>query len=272
MARAIWKGSISFGLVTIPVSIFTAENRAEKLSFHLLDERDMQPIENERLNSSTGKPVEWDNIVRGYEYEQGRWVTLSDDDFRAANVEATQTIDVLGAVCAEDVPVEYYDKPYYLEPSKAGRKAFALLREALRKAGRVGVIKVIIRTRQRLGLLVPEGDALILELIRYPYELRGTDDLDLPTGEAKLLGITAAELKMAGELVKAIEKDWDPTDAAYADTYHDDLLALIKRKAAGETVEKPPIPQEAEATDAIDIMSLLKKSLEEKKVPAKAKA
>src|SRR5512145_1391822 len=142
MPRAIWKGSVSFGLVAIPVSIFTAENRAEKLSFHLLDKRDMEPIANERVNSSTGKPVEWDDVVKGYEVDEGNWVTVTDEDFRAANVEATQTIDILGAVCYEDVPVEYYDKPYYLEPSKAGKKAYALLREALKKSGRVGVIKV----------------------------------------------------------------------------------------------------------------------------------
>lgn len=270
MARAIWRGSISFGLVTIPVSIFTAENRTEKLSFHLLDKHDMAPIENERVNSETGKPVVWDDIVKGYQYEEGRWVTLTDDDFRAANVEATQTIDILGAVCAEDVPVEYYDKPYYLEPSKAGKKAFALLREALRTTGRVGVIKVVIRTRQRLGLLVPEGDALMLELVRYPYELRGTEELELPGSDLKALGVTDAELKMAGQLVKAMEKDWNPDDDAYADTYHDDLLALIKRKASGGKIEKPPEVKEPEGAEVVDIMALLKQSLEEKKVAAKA--
>ncbi len=270
MPRAIWKGSISFGLVTIPVGIFSAEERAEKLSFHMLDKRDMAPVQNERVNSSTGKPVEWDDVVKGYEVEEGNWVTVSDEDFRAANVEATQTIDILGAVCYEDIPVEFYDKPYYLEPSKAGKKAYALLREALRKSGRVGVIKVVIRTRQHLGLLVPEGDALLLELVRYPYELRGTEELDLPGDDMKALGVTDAELKMAGQLVQSMEKDWDPNDEAYADTYHDDLLALIKRKATGGEIEEAPEPEEPKGAEVIDIMSLLKQSLEEKKVPREA--
>ena len=152
----------------------------------------------------------WDEIVKGFEYEEGRWVTLTDDDFRAANVEATQTIDILGAVCREDVPVEYFDKPYYLEPSKAGRKAYALLRETLRSAGRVAVAKVVIRTRQHLALLVPEGDALLLELVRYPYELRGTAELDLPESDLAALGVTDAELAMAEQLVEAMEADVGP--------------------------------------------------------------
>ncbi len=270
MARAIWRGSISFGLVAIPVSIYTAENNAEKLSFHMLDKRDMAPIHNERVNANTGEAVAWEDIVKGYEYEQGRWVTITDEDFRAANVEATQTIDILGAVCREDVPIEYFEKPYYLEPSTAGKKAYALLREALRSTGRTAVVKVVIRTRQRLGLLVPEGDAIVLELVRYPYELRGAEDLDLPVGDLKALGVTDAELKMAGQLVQSMETEWDPDDEAYADTYHDDLLALIKRKAGGETVESPPPAQEAEGAEVVDIMSLLKRSLEEKKAAREA--
>lgn len=265
MARAIWTGSISFGLVTIPVSIFSAENRQERLSFHLLDRRDGSPIHNARVNATTGEPVGWDDIVKGYEYEEGRWVTLDDEDFRAANVEATQTIDVLGAVCAEEVPLEYYDKPYHLEPSKAGRKAYALLREALRAAGRVGVIKVVIRTRQHLGLIVPEGDALLLELLRYPYELRKAEELDIPGGDLETLGVTDAELQMARQLVVTIEKKWDPEDRALADTYHDDLLALIRQKAAGVKTEPPPAPEEPTGAEVVDIMSLLKQSLEEKK-------
>ena len=270
MPRAIWKGSISFGLVAIPVNLYTAENREEKLSFHMLDKRDMAPIRNERVNAATGDPVEWEDIVKGYEYEDGRWVTLTDEDFRAANVEATQTIDILGAVCREDVPVEYFEKPYYLEPSKAGKKAYALLREALRSAGRAAVVKVIIRTRQRLGLLVPESDALVLELVRYPYELRSSDDLEVPGSDLEALGVTDPELKMARQLVEAMETDWNPADEAYADTYHDDLLALIKRKAGGETVEAPPQAEQPVAAQVIDIMDLLKKSLDEKKVAREA--
>ena len=264
MPRSIWRGSISFGLVTIPVSIYAAE-KSKELSFHLLDKRDMAPIHNQRVNSSTGEEVEWDDIVKGYEVEEGRWVTLTEEDFRAANVEATQTIDILGAVCREAIPVEYYDKPYYLEPSKAGRKAYALLRDVLKRAERVAVAKVVIRTRQHLALIVPEGNALLLELVRYPYELRGTEDIDLPGDDLKSLGVTDAELSMARQLISTMEADWHPDDAVYADTYREDLLALIKRKAGGETVEAPP-PPEHEGAEVVDIMDLLKKSLENQAV------
>ena len=263
MPNAIWRGAISFGLVTIPVSVFSAENRKE-LSFHMLDRRDQAPVRNQRVNSETGEEVPWDEIVKGYEYEEGRWVTLSDDDFRAANVKATQTIDILGAVCREEVPVEYFSKPYYLSPDKAGRKAYALLREALRADGRVAVAKIVIRTRQHLALLVPEGDALLLELVRYPYELRSTHDLDLPESDVAALGVTDAELAMARQLVAAMEATWDPADEAYRDTYRDDLLALIKQKAEG--VEPSPLPPPAEKPEGevIDIMALLKQSIEDR--------
>jgi len=263
MPNAIWRGAISFGLVTIPVSVFSAENRKE-LSFHMLDRRDQAPVRNQRVNSETGEEVPWDEIVKGYEYEEGRWVTLSDDDFRAANVKATQTIDILGAVCREEVPVEYFSKPYYLSPDKAGRKAYALLREALRGDGRVAVAKIVIRTRQHLALLVPEGDALLLELVRYPYELRSTHDLDLPESDVAALGVTDAELAMARQLVAAMEATWDPADEAYRDTYRDDLLALIKQKAEGVEPSPPPPPAEKPEGEVIDIMALLKQSIEDR--------
>lgn len=267
MPRSIWRGSISFGLVTIPVSVFAAENPRE-LSFHLIDRRDSAPVHNLRVNATTGEEVPWDEIVKGYEYEQGRWVTLSDDDFRAANVEATQTIDILGAVCRDEIPSEYYDKPYYLAPEKAGRKAYALLREVLARTKRVAVAKVVIRTRQRLALLVPEGDALLLELMRYPYELRGTEGLELPSSDLPALGVTDAELAMAQELVRAMETEWDPSDPVYADSYRDDLLALIRRKADGAAVAAPPVEPaaaEAEGAEVVDIMSLLKSSIESRR-------
>ena len=267
MPHAIWRGSISFGLVSVPVSVYSAENRRE-LAFHLIDRRDSSPVHNLRVNATTGEEVPWDEIVKGYEYEQGRWVTLTDDDFRAANVEATQTIDILGAVCREDVPIEYFDKPYYLEPAKPGRKAYALLRETLSRAKRVAIAKVVIRTRQHLALLVPEGEALMLELVRFPYELRGTSALDLPSGDLAKLGVTDAELAMAEQLVKAMEAEWDPESDAYRDTYHDDLLSLIKRKAEGAEVPPPPKVAEEKPGEVVDIMSLLKASIEERRAGA----
>jgi DNA end-binding protein Ku len=266
MPRSIWRGSLSFGLVTIPVLLFAAENPRE-LSFHLLDRRDSAPVHNLRVNASTGEEVPWGDVVKGYEYEQGRWVILSDEDFRAANVEATQTIDILGAVCREDIPAEYYDKPYYLAPEKPGRKAYALLREVLKRARRVAVAKVVIRTRQHLALLVPEGDAILLEVMRYPYELRGTEGLELPPSDLAAIGVTEAELAMAEDLVRAMETDWDPSDPAYADSYRDDLLALIARKATGtEIPEVPEVPAEGStAGEVVDIMALLKSSIEHRR-------
>jgi DNA end-binding protein Ku len=258
MPRAIWKGTISFGLVTIPVELFSA-TAAEKLAFHLLDARDFSAIHNKRVNENTGEEVEWDSVVKGYQLEDGRWVTLTDDDFAAANVKATRTIDVLGAVCADEITVGFFDTPYYLAPEPQGAKAYALLREALRRAGRVAVGQIVIRSRQRLCALVPQGDALVLDVLRYPYELREASALELPGSDLEALGVTQAESALAEQLVATIETEWDP--GRYRDTYHDDLLALIERKADGETITAPePATPTAEV---VDIMDLLKRSVEE---------
>lgn len=258
MARPIWKGTISFGLVTIPVSIMPAV-ASKDLSFHLLDGADMSPIHNQRVNAS-GAEVPWERVVKGYELPDGRWVTVTDEDFRAANVKATQTIDVLGAVCAEDVPLQYFDTPYHLAPDTAGRKAYALLREALVRAGRIAIAQVVIRTRQRLCALVPEGDLLTLEVLRYPHELRDAAELDVPGSDLAELGVTDAELALADQLMTTIAASWQPD--TYRDTYHDDLLALIERKAAGETIT---VAEKVEPGPAqvIDIAELLKRSVEE---------
>lgn len=265
MPRSIWTGSVSFGLVTIPVRLYTAEDTGQQLSFHMLDGRDMSPIKQHRVNESTGKEVPWDDIVKGYQLDDGRWVVLDDDDFTAANVEATQTIDIIAAVCADEIDPTYFDKPYYLEPSKAGRKAYALLREVLREAERVALAKVVIRTRQHLAALVPQGDALVLEILRYPYELRGTDSLELPAADLEASGVTKAELDMAKQLLSTIERPFDASDAEYRDTYHDDLLALIERKAKGEAVTIEAAPAEEKAGELVDIVGLLKQSLDEAK-------
>lgn len=268
MPNAIWRGTISFGLVTIPVTLLPAESAASRLSFHLLDRQDLAPIRQKRVNSRTAEEVPWDRIVKGHEVSTGRWVVIEDGDFKAANVEATQTIDILAAVSAEAIAPEYFERPYYLEPTKAGRKAYALLREALARAGRVALGKIVIRTRQRLVALIPRGDLLLLAVIRYPHELRDASALDLPSADLKAIGVTEAELAIAAELVHVIEADFDPADPRYRDTYHDELLALIERKAEGAvTVEPPPAPSAAqeEEGEVIDIASLLKRSLEKAK-------
>ena len=257
MPRAMWKGTISFGLVTIPVSLMPAV-ASRQLSFHLLDGRDNTPVHNKRVNEA-GEEVPWERVIKGYELPDGRWVTLTDEEFKAANVGATQTIDIAAAVCADQVPLTYFDTPYFLAPEKAGRKPYALLREALRDAGRIAIGQVVIRTRQHLCALVPQGDMLVLEVLRYPHELRAADDIEVPGGDLEALGVTKAEVDLARQLVRTIESDWAPE--TYADTYHDDLLALIERKAQGEAIEiAQPVEQVAQV---VDIAELLKRSVEE---------
>jgi DNA end-binding protein Ku len=256
MPHAIWRGTISFGLVTIPVSLLAAEQPRE-LAFHLLDDRDGSPIRNRRVSEATGDDVPWEHVAKGFEVGEGRWVIVTDDDLRAADVEATQTIDVLAAVCAEDIDPKYFDKPYYLQPDKAGRKAYALLREALRREKRVALAKVVVRTRQHLAALVPDGDALLLELLRYPYELRDAGELDLPSSDLAASGVTEAEVALAGQLVATISKPFDAGD---------DLLALIAKKAEGGAIVAPAAaPAPPEGGKVVDIVELLKASLDDAK-------
>ena len=262
MARAIWKGSISFGLVHIPVGLFAAEERDE-LSFRQLDRRNMSPIGYKKYNKATGKDVSMDEIVRGYEYEPGQYVVVSDEDFKRANPEATQTVEITDFVDAAEITPAYYDKPYYLGPLNArGAKSYALLRETLRRSGKVGISTVVIRSRQHLAAVIPVGDVLVLELLRYPDEIRRPDDLDLPSSDLKEAGVTAKELEMAEKLVEGMTEAWDPT--RYHDSYREDLMALIERKArAGDVEEAAPVDEEKPRTDVIDIMTLLKRSVAE---------
>jgi len=264
MPRSIWKGDISFGLVTIPVSLFAAEERND-LAFHLLDRRDMSPIRQERVNGTTGETVPWEDVVKGYEYEPGSYVIITDDDFRAADVEATRTVDVLAMVRAEEISMLFYDHPYYLAPSsKAARKPYAILRETLARSGQVAVASIVIRTRQHLAALVPVGEALVLDILRFPYEIRAADDLDLPGSELAALGVTDAEMTLASQLVDAMKGPWDPS--AYRDTYRESLLDLIRRKVETGEVLAPPVAEERPAAgEVVDIMSLLKRSLEDRK-------
>jgi len=260
MPRAIWRGAITFGLVTIPVELLSA-TVTNDLTFHLLDSQDMSRVHNKRVNESTDEEVPWERIVKGRELEDGRWVTLTDEDFSAANVKATRTIDVLGAVCADEIAVEHFETPYFLAPEQVGAKAYALLREALRRAGRVAVGQIVIRSRQRLCALVPQGDALVLEILRYAHELRDTSGIELPTDDLSALGVTDAEITLAGQLVAAIATDWEPS--RYRDSYRDDLLALIARKAEGESVAPATETSAPTAAQIIDIVDLLKQSIEE---------
>jgi DNA end-binding protein Ku len=271
MARAIWKGSISFGLVNIPVGLYSAESRDE-IHFKLLDRRNMSPIHYKRVNEESGREVPWDETVRGYEFSDGKYVALTDEDLKRAAPEATQSIDILDFVDLEDISPLYFDKPYYLAPDKKGAKSYALLRETLRRTGKVGIAKVVIRTRQYLAAVVARGDVLTLELMRYAHELRDPKDLDVPHGKQ---GVSERELQMAERLVEGMVEKWDPEK--YKDDYRRDLMKMIKERVeAGEleaSSEPAPSPKRPAGGQVVDLMALLKSSLEGGgKKPAKRSA
>ena len=268
MARALWKGAISFGLVHIPVELISASLDHE-LDLSMLDRRDFAPIGYKRYNKRTGKEVEWDDIIKGYEYKKDEYVVLSDEDLRQANVKATQTIAIDTFVDAVEVPLTFYEHPYYLLPAKGGEKVYALLRETLRKANKVGIASVVMRTKQHLCALVCVGDAIVLNTLRYADELRPTDDLDLPGSTLKAAGISEKELKMAMSLVEGMSDTWQA--AQYHDSYRADVLALVKKKIKAKQTRTitPPAPEaeEERSGNVIDLVALLQQSLG-KKMPA----
>jgi DNA end-binding protein Ku len=263
-SRAIWKGSIDFGLVNIPVRLYSAE-AAERMSFDLLDKRDFSRVRYRRVNENTGREVPWDEIIKGYEYEKGEYVALSDDDFAQANVEATQTIAISDFVDVSEVSPIYYDKPYYLEPLKNAHRAYALLREVLKNTHKVGIAKVVIRTRQHIAMLFADGAKLILNLLRFPHDLRDASDLDLPKAGSKSRPVSAQEVQLAEQLVETMQSKWNPEK--YHDDYRDDLIRIIEQKIkAGKTkvVEAAkPAAKAPERGKVIDIMHLLRQSVKQ---------
>ncbi|WP_371763477.1 Ku protein [Massilia sp.] len=271
MARSMWKGAISFGLVHIPVEMYPAASD-QGLDLSMLDRRDFAPIGFKRYNKATGKEVSWDDIVKGYEYSDGEYVVLSDEDLRRANPEATQTIDIIAFVNAEQVPLIYYEQPYYLAPGKGGDKVYALLRETLRDVGKIGIANVVIRVKQHLAALVCVGDTIVLNTLRYPDEIRPTDELKIPAADSKAAQVTEKELQMARALVEGMSEKWKPQQ--YHDTYREDVMALIKKKIAAnqtKTLTEPEPEEEKPAkSNVIDLVSLLQASLGKK--PAKAAA
>lgn len=265
MPRSTWKGSISFGLVSIPVALYPGEKH-EALDFTMLDKKNMSPVGYKRVNKQTGNEVPLERIVKGYEYEKDQYVVLSDEELKRANVKATQSIDIVEFVKIEEIPFTYFDRPYYLEPiKKIGEKGYALLRETLKRAGRVGIANVVIHTRQHLAMLVPMGDLLVLNLLRYPYELRDTEDLNIPH-DAR---VSSKEIEMAKRLVDDMTAKWKP--AKYKDEYREDVMRLVERKvASGKTLEiEEPSTESAprRSAEVIDFMSLLKRSVQEKGKP-----
>jgi DNA end-binding protein Ku len=266
VARVVWKGAISFGLVHIPVSLYPGST-SSTLDFDLLDKRDFAPVGYQRVNKRTGKEVAPDQLVKGYEYAKGEYVVVSDADFRQANVKATQTVEIQAFVEAAEIAPCYFDTPYYLEPGKRAGKGYALLRETLRRTGRVGVATVVLRARQHLALVMPVGRLLVLNTLRFADEIRPAAGLDLPSANLKTVGVSPKELQMAERLVEDMTEAWRPD--AYRDTYRADLLARIERKVKrGEThdvggdAEREATPRRG--AQVIDLMAALKKSLEKK--------
>jgi DNA end-binding protein Ku len=263
MPRTLWKGTISFGLVNIPVRLYSAENR-NSFDLDLLDKRTLTPIGFKRYNKETGKDVSWNDIVKGYEYEKGKYVVLTDEDFRRANVEATQTVEIVKFVEASEIAPLYFETPYYLAPQKRGEKGYALIREILIQYQKTAIANVVIRTRQYLAALMPVGDVIVMTTLRYANEIRPADNLDVPSRNLKSLRITGKELEMGNRLVEGMSGKWDPKE--FHDTYHEDLMALIeKRIKAGKTEtidESEPKAKRRQEGRVIDLMALLKKSVE----------
>lgn len=263
MSRVVWKGSISFGLVYVPVALYAGEQRSE-IHFKQLDKHDLAPIGYQRVNKNTGKEVGWEDIVKGYEYEKGEFVVLSDEELAHANVEATQTVEIVDFVDAAAVPLLYFDKPYYLEPQKKGEKGYVLLRETLKRTGKAGIAKVVLRTRQYLAALLPYGDALVLELLRYADELRRPEELKLPHDPLEKYGISEREIEMAERLVAGMVRAFEPE--RYHDDFREDVMHLVEAKvAAGKTteIEVPHETKPKRRAEVVDLMALLKKSVEE---------
>ena len=262
MPRPLWKGSISFGLVNIPVTLHGAVS-PETLRFRQIDRRSKTPVKEKRVSERTGKEVPWDDVVKGYEYEDGRYVLLEDDELRHANVKATQTIDIVQFARREEIDPLYFETPYYVAPGKGGAKGYALLRAALRESDRVGIAKVVVRFRQHMAALMPEGRFLVLELLRYGHEIREAGDLEVPGDDLAEVGVSPREVAMAETLVASMEEPWDPME--YHDEYRDAVLQLIDEKVrgGGERTEAPPeMEAEEGGAEVIDIMALLKRSVE----------
>jgi DNA end-binding protein Ku len=265
MARSLWKGAISFGLVHIPVEMHTAVSE-QRLDLTMLDRRDFSPVGFKRYNKNNDKEVTWDDIVKGYEYSDGEYVVLSDEDLRRANVEATQTIDILAFVDQADVPLLYYEQPYYLAPGKGGDKVYALLRETLRKAGKIGIATVVIRVKQHLAALVCVGDTIVLNTLRFADEIRATDELKLPAAGAKSASVTDKELKMAMALVEGMSEAWKPEQ--YHDSYREDIMALVEKKVKAHQTKTITLPSKeapaARSSNVVDLVALLQQSLGKK--------
>jgi DNA end-binding protein Ku len=253
MARALWKGSISFGLVNIPIELHTAV-RNHRPKFRMLHATDKSPIKFERVCVRDGKPIAWEDLVKGFEYQKGRFVVITKEDFQAAAVNKTRTIDILDFVSADEIDDRYFETPYYLVPSKGGERAYALLREAIRESRRIGIAKFILRDAQHLAAVEVIEDAIVLSVMRFADELVDEKQFEFPSAE----GVRKQELDMAKTLVNSLAADWDP--AKYTDQYRENLMRIIQAKVKGKHVDLEPETEPRQA-EVVDLMERLRRSL-----------
>jgi DNA end-binding protein Ku len=255
MARALWKGSISFGLVNIPIELHTAV-RNHRPKFRMLHAKDTSPVKFERVCVRDGKPVAWEDLVKGYEYSKGHFVVLTKEDFQAAAVEKTRTVDIIDFVKAEEIDDRFFETPYYLVPAKGGERAYALLREAIRESGRIGIAKFILRDAQHLAAVEVIEEAIVLSVMRFADELVDVKQFELPAVQS----VRKQELDMAKALVNSLAADWDPSK--YTDQYRENLMRIIQGKMKGRHVELEPEAEPRQA-EVVDLMERLRRSLEQ---------
>lgn len=263
MARPIWTGNLSFGLLNVPVQLMPG-TRSTDLSFRMLDARDRKPIRFERVNADTGEEVPWKDIVKAFEYDKGSYVVIEKEDIASAAPETHESVEIEAFVDADAIDIRYFEKPYVLVPGKKAEKGYVLLRETLVKAKKIGVARVVIRTREYLSAVMPLGEALVLVMMRYPQELVDPADYKLPTGKASEYRVTAKEIAMATQLVESMATTWAPDD--YHDEFRARLSEIIRKRikqkgATARIADTHDEPAEGDATNVVDFVALLQKSL-----------
>lgn len=274
MARPVWSGTLSFGLLNIPVQLMSGERRTD-IQFRMLDSRDNSPIRYERVNADTGEEVAWKDIVKAFEYDKGSYVVLEQEDIKSAAPESHSAIDVEAFVDADTIGPQYFEKPYVLVPAKKAEKGYVLLREALASTGKIGIARVVIRTREHLCAVLPQGDALLLLMMRYPQELVDVEEYNIPQGKPSEYRITAKEKEFSEQLINTMSGEWSPTQ--YKDEFRARLHAVIKKrmKSKGLVAKREDEEQdvaENATTNVVDFMSLLQQSIDRnKRTPAKKK-
>jgi DNA end-binding protein Ku len=261
--RALWKGAISFGLVTIPVSLYPATRR-EELKFRLLRKSDQSPVNYKRVAEADGKEVPWGEIIKGYEYEKGKFVLIKDEDFARVDVEATQTVDIMNFVALDEVDPLLFYKPYYLEAAKGGDKAYVLLRDALVQSGKIAIAKVVIRTRQHLAAVKPQKKGLMLELMHFPEELLDASEFKEPVEKP----VGKAEMQMAMQLIQSMTSDWHAEE--YTDEYHKALEKMIDEKIEHGGEESPVPAKKKKPTNVVDLVSVLQQSIQQTRANPKS--